>query len=45
MMLCHVKNVVSVNFIMSQSLGYRIIAFNTLGEVTLSNLQIKGTNY
>ncbi|XP_065913461.1 uncharacterized protein [Dysidea avara] len=44
-MFYEVKNVTITNFEMSQSLGYGILAFNALGEVMLSNVQIKDTNF
>ena len=44
-MLYHVKNVVITNFAMVHTLGYGIISFNALGEVTLSNVQIKDSNF
>jgi len=44
LMLHRVKNVSITNLSMSRTLGYAILAFNALGQVTLSNVQIKNTN-
>ena len=41
----HVKNVIITNFTMSHTLGYGILAFNALGEVTLSDVKIKDTDF
>jgi len=41
----HVKNVSINNFTMINTLGYAIGAVNLIGEVTLSNIQIKDTDF
>ena len=43
--LYQVKNVAITNFKMTNTLGYGIGTFNALGNVLLSNVQIKDTNF